>query len=69
MQNFFGRMEHPRGNIAIELLKAGLAKLQDWSGNFLPAGIAEYRAAELAAKKERLRIWKDWVRVSRGSDA
>lgn len=67
-QNFFGRIHHPRGNIAVELLRAGLAKLQDWSANFLPAGIADLRAAELAAKTDRLRLWKDWVWFSRGSE-
>lgn len=67
-QNFYGRLEHPRGSIATQLLRAGLAKLQEWSLKFLPAGIEDYRAAELAAKSARLRLWEDWVAVSRGSE-
>lgn len=65
LQNFFGRIEHPRGNITLELLKAGLAKMVDWSANFLSnENIAELRSGELLAKQKRLCLWKDWVIIN-----
>lgn len=55
-------MEHPCGSLAKELLSAGLARVVDWSLNFLPAEeVTILRGAELEAKKQHLKLWKDWV--------
>ena len=69
LQNFFGRVEHPSGSLAKELLGAGLARVVDWSLNFLPVEeVSILRGAELEAKKQHLRLWKDWVEVMMSSD-
>ena len=56
-----GNIHHPKGNIALELLKSGLAMISEWSARFLePLHLAEYRRAEAKAKDARLGIWKDY---------
>ncbi len=55
---FVGRVEHPAGDIAAELLKLGLARIVDWSSSFTsPAHIGSLRAAERGAKLAKLRVW------------
>lgn len=55
-------MEHPRGNIALDLLHYGIARVVDWSLNLLESGLAlQYRQAELEAKERQRKLWKDWV--------
>ena len=62
-------MEHPSGSLAKELLEAGLARVVDWSMNFLPVEeVSTLRGAELEAKKQHLRLWKDWVEVNVSDD-
>ncbi|CAF3585449.1 unnamed protein product [Rotaria socialis] len=61
-QNLVGTLLHPNGNIALHLLKEGLAKCVDWSLTLLQPGWREkYRATEKYAKDSRLRIWKNYV--------
>ena len=61
-QNLVGTLLHPNGNIALHLLKEGLAKCLDWSLQLLQPGWREkYRATEKYAKDSRVRIWKNYV--------
>jgi staphylococcal nuclease domain-containing protein 1 len=46
-----GTVHHPRGNIAVELLKNGLAKMSDWSVRMMdPMDVPALRIAENGAK-------------------
>jgi staphylococcal nuclease domain-containing protein 1 len=46
-----GTVHHPRGNIGIELLKGGLARVSDWSARMMnPLEIPAFRVAENNAK-------------------
>lgn len=46
-----GTVHHPRGNIGIELLKNGLARVSDWSARMMnPLDIPAFRVAENNAK-------------------
>lgn len=55
-----GTVLHPRGNITEQLLKAGLAKVADWTLALLPkAGVLALREAENEAKRERRGVWAD----------
>jgi len=46
-----GTVHHPRGNIAVELLKAGLARVSDWSARMMdPGDVPAFRVAENNAK-------------------
>jgi hypothetical protein len=57
-------VEHPRGNLAVELISASLGRIVDWSSNFLPANeVVVLREAEGKAKEHHQRIWRDWVEV------
>ncbi|CAF1282947.1 unnamed protein product [Adineta steineri] len=68
-QNLVGTLLHPNGNIALHLLKEGLAKCVDWSLTLLQQGWREkYRATEKHAKDNRLRIWKNYVAQSGHAD-
>lgn len=59
-------MEHPRGNIALELIQYGVARIVDWSANYLDsAQIVEYRKSEMDAKTRHRKLWKDWVATER----
>lgn len=61
-QYLVGTLLHPNGNIALHLLKEGLAKCVDWNLTLLQPGWREkYRATEKYAKDNRLRIWKNYV--------
>eukprot|EP00824_Muranothrix_gubernata_P019686 TRINITY_DN3956_c2_g1_i1.p1 TRINITY_DN3956_c2_g1~~TRINITY_DN3956_c2_g1_i1.p1 ORF type:complete len:934 (+),score=250.11 TRINITY_DN3956_c2_g1_i1:151-2952(+) len=60
--NFFGVVLVPQGNVAVELLKNGMAKVVSWSISMLsPEKQTELRQAERMGKERRLRLWKDWV--------
>uniref|UniRef100_A0A7S2GFY6 Uncharacterized protein n=1 Tax=Haptolina brevifila TaxID=156173 RepID=A0A7S2GFY6_9EUKA len=65
--NLLGTVLHPAGNMSIELVKVGLARVVDWSTQVCPHAPA-LRAAERSAKEKRLRIWKDYVPPNAGSD-
>ena len=57
-QNLVGRLIHSNGDIALCLLREGLARCVDWSLVFLPQAERErYRAAETHAKDHGLKIW------------
>ena len=51
----FGTVLHPAGNVGLELVKLGLARVVDWSAQ-LADNASELRAAERAAKEKRLRM-------------
>jgi staphylococcal nuclease domain-containing protein 1 len=53
-------------NIALFLLKEGLARTVDRSISLVLGGIEPYRAAERAAKQAKLRLWKNWTAPSVG---
>ncbi|CAK9002815.1 Ribonuclease TUDOR 2 (AtTudor2) (TUDOR-SN protein 2) (100 kDa coactivator-like protein) [Durusdinium trenchii] len=58
---FFGWVEHPAGDIGVELIKNGLARAVDWSMHFADMQRASrMRAAAQDAKNARLRIWKSY---------
>ena len=53
-----GIVHHPRGNIAVELLKVGLCRMTDWSLRLMePASIPALRVAENTAKRSCLGVW------------
>jgi len=56
-----GMVNHPRGNIGVEILKVGFARLCDWSGRMMPAGeMPAYRVKENEAKRTRQGIWNEY---------
>jgi len=63
----FGTVLHPQGNMSLELVKVGLARVVDWSSTLVD-NAPVLRTAERAAKEKRLRIWKDYVPPNVGSD-
>jgi staphylococcal nuclease domain-containing protein 1 len=59
--NFVGSILHPAGNISEELLKAGLARIADWSCSFLKRdAVLAMKVLERGAKQARIRLWKDY---------
>jgi staphylococcal nuclease domain-containing protein 1 len=57
-----GTIHHPAGNIAVELLKNGLARMTDWSVRLMPAGeVPALRVAENTAKRSQVRIWHSYA--------
>jgi len=57
-----GTVHHPAGNIAIELLKSGLARMTDWSVRLMPAGdVPALRVAENGAKRTLKGIWHSYA--------
>lgn len=65
--SLLGTIIHPAGNISVELVKVGLARVVDWSSQICAAA-PQLRAAERAAKERRLRLWKDYVPPNHGGD-
>eukprot|EP01006_Ploeotia_vitrea_P053318 TRINITY_DN67774_c8_g3_i1.p1 TRINITY_DN67774_c8_g3~~TRINITY_DN67774_c8_g3_i1.p1 ORF type:complete len:1093 (+),score=753.79 TRINITY_DN67774_c8_g3_i1:273-3281(+) len=59
LNNCFATIQHPAGNIAVELVKNGLAKVVDWSAN-IAGNRDELLAAQKAAQDLRLNIWRNW---------
>lgn len=58
----YGTILHPKGNISVELLKAGLARIVEFSIDFTSReNVLQYRLAERQAKAAQLRIWKGYV--------
>jgi staphylococcal nuclease domain-containing protein 1 len=54
-------VQHPRGNIAVELLKSGLGRIADWSVRLMdPTVVPPLRIAENNAKKSHLGVWAFW---------
>ena len=57
-----GTIHHPKGNIAVELLKNGLAKISDWSIRLMnPAEVPALRIAENSAKRTNTAIWHSYA--------
>jgi len=53
-----GTVHHPRGNIGVELLKRGLARVSDWSSRLMnPLDLPAFRVAENTAKRTNLGVW------------
>jgi staphylococcal nuclease domain-containing protein 1 len=57
-----GTIHHPAGNIAVELLKNGLARMADWSVRLMPVGEApSLRIAENSAKRTLKGVWHSYA--------
>lgn len=57
-----GTIHHPRGNIAVELLKNGLAKISEWSVRMMDMNdVPALRMAENTAKRTNLNVWKEYA--------
>ena len=65
--SLLGTVIHPAGNISVELVKVGLARVVDWSSQLTTAAPL-LRAAERDAKNKRLRMWKDYIAPVMGGD-
>lgn len=65
--SLLGTVLHPQGNMSVELVKVGLARVVDWSSQHT-ASAPQLRAAERAAKDKRLRLWRDYVPPNHGGD-
>ncbi|XP_038989395.1 ribonuclease TUDOR 1-like isoform X2 [Phoenix dactylifera] len=72
--NLIGSVYYPDGDtakdLALELVQNGLAKFVEWSANMMEDDAKrKLKAAELQAKKERLRIWTNYVPPASNSKA
>ncbi|KAI5084373.1 hypothetical protein GOP47_0000542 [Adiantum capillus-veneris] len=72
--NLIGSVHYPQGDVAVdlalELLKHGLAKVVEWSARLLDEDAKRtLKNAELTAKKERLRLWTNFVPPASNSTA
>ncbi|KAL3911169.1 MAG: hypothetical protein SGILL_007389 [Bacillariaceae sp.] len=57
-----GSIMHPKGSIAVELLKNGLAKMSDWSVRLMsPADVPALRMTENAAKRSNTGVWHSYA--------
>eukprot|EP00529_Nitzschia_sp_RCC80_P041560 CAMPEP_0113522986 /NCGR_PEP_ID=MMETSP0014_2-20120614/45476_1 /TAXON_ID=2857 /ORGANISM="Nitzschia sp." /LENGTH=953 /DNA_ID=CAMNT_0000421069 /DNA_START=13 /DNA_END=2874 /DNA_ORIENTATION=- /assembly_acc=CAM_ASM_000159 len=57
-----GSILHPKGNIAVEVLKNGLGKMSDWSLRMMnPSDVPALRIAENNAKRSNVGIWHSYV--------
>ncbi|KAG9447344.1 hypothetical protein H6P81_013472 [Aristolochia fimbriata] len=64
--NLIGSVYYPDGDsakdLALELVENGLAKYVEWSANMMEEDVKRrLKNAELQAKKDRLRIWTNYV--------
>jgi len=56
-----GTIHHPRGNIAVELLKNGLAKMSDWTARMMsPSDVPTLRIAETNSKRTKTGLWHSY---------
>ena len=62
-QTFLGSVIHPKGNIAVFLLKDGYAKT-NWSITLASAGVQALKEAEKSAQDGRLRLWRNYTAAS-----
>ncbi|KAK5777268.1 nuclease domain-containing 1 [Gossypium arboreum] len=72
--NLIGSVYYPEGetakDLALELVENGLAKYVEWSANMMEDDAKRrLKAAELEAKKTRLRIWTNYVPPATNSKA
>jgi staphylococcal nuclease domain-containing protein 1 len=57
-----GSIQHPKGSIAVELLKSGLAKISDWSVRMMSAAdVPALRIAETTAKRSKIGVWHSYT--------
>lgn len=57
-----GTVHHPRGSIAVELLKNGLARMSDWSVRMMnPMDVPALRIAENQAKRTNTGVWHSYA--------
>eukprot|EP00934_Nitzschia_sp_Nitz4_P002159 Nitzschia sp. Nitz4//scaffold7_size249615//37641//40616//NITZ4_001145-RA/size249615-processed-gene-0.177-mRNA-1//-1//CDS//3329558346//2159//frame0 len=57
-----GTVHHPKGNIAVELLKNGLARMTDWSVRLMsPPDVPALRIAENNAKRTKIGVWHSYA--------
>lgn len=57
-----GSILHPKGNIAVELIKNGLAKMSDWSLRMMkPGDVPALRIAENDAKRTNAGVWHSYA--------
>jgi staphylococcal nuclease domain-containing protein 1 len=60
--NAVGTIHHPVGNIAVELLKAGYAKVAEWTVRMMPpAEVPALRVAENTAKRTGVGVWHSYA--------
>ncbi|XP_021721217.1 ribonuclease TUDOR 2-like [Chenopodium quinoa] len=74
LKNLVGSVYYDDGgevkNLALELVKNGLAKYLDWSAKSLEAkDQKELKTAELEAKKKRIKMWTNYVPPATNSKA
>ncbi|XP_020254427.1 ribonuclease TUDOR 2-like [Asparagus officinalis] len=72
--NLIGSLIYADGDtpkdLALELVQNGLAKYAEWSANFMENDAkAKLKAADLQAKKDRLRMWTNYVPPASNSKA
>ncbi|XWS60174.1 hypothetical protein CRYUN_Cryun07bG0012700 [Craigia yunnanensis] len=72
--NLIGSVYYPEGetakDLALELVENGLAKYVEWSANMMEEDAKRrLKAAELQAKKTRLRMWTNYVPPATNSKA
>ncbi|XP_078433452.1 TUDOR-SN protein 1 [Wolffia australiana] len=72
--NLIGSVYYPDGNdakdLALELIQNGLAKYVEWSANMMEEEAKrKLKSAELQAKKERIRLWINYVPPATNSKA
>nr|CAD1836694.1 unnamed protein product [Ananas comosus var. bracteatus] len=72
--NLIGSVYYPDGDtakdLALELVQNGLAKYVEWSANMMEdEAKRKLKAADLQAKKDRLRIWTNYVPPASNSKA
>ncbi|KAL2643329.1 hypothetical protein R1flu_010916 [Riccia fluitans] len=72
--NLIGSIRYADGDVAadlaLELVKQGLAKVVDWSANMMEESAKRIlKNAELQAKKDRLRLWTNYVPPATNSTA
>lgn len=57
-----GTVHHPVGNISVELLKNGLARMTDWTVRMMPTGdVPALRVAENQAKRSLKGLWHSYA--------
>mmetsp|Transcript_17449 Transcript_17449/g.21309 ORF Transcript_17449/g.21309 Transcript_17449/m.21309 type:complete len:940 (-) Transcript_17449:31-2850(-) len=65
-----GTVHHPRGNIGVELLKNGLARVSDWSVRMMnPLDVPAFRFAENAAKRTNTGVWHSYAPPTLSGDS
>lgn len=72
--NLIGSVYYPDGDsakdLALELVENGLAKFVEWSANMMEEDAKrKLKAADLQAKKSRLRIWTNYIPPATNSKA